>query len=66
MRVEYGGKVYEFNPDEQRKVSLLDKLAYRIPNRKLKIWLAQQSCKLKGVKVTEVTNDNGRKDLGGS
>lgn len=65
MKVKYDGKVYEFDPNKQRKVTILDKLAHYVPIRGLKIKLATLSVRLKGIKVTEVTNDNGREDLGG-
>ena len=66
MRVEYGGKVYEFDPDEQRKTSILDLTASDMPGLSLaqRVWLGQLSVKIKGIKVTEVTDDRSKEDLG--
>jgi len=66
MRVRYEGKIYEFDPDEQSKTTLLDLLARKLPfPRNWKVWLATKSTILKGIKVQEVTHDNGREDMGG-
>jgi len=66
VRVKYEDKIYEFNPDKQRKTTLLDSLAQKLPlPRTLRVWLATKSTILKGIKVTEVTHDNGREDMGG-
>jgi hypothetical protein len=67
VRVKYEDKIYEFSPDKQRKTTPLDLLARKLPlPRSLKVWLATKSTILKGIKVTEVTHDNGREDLGGN
>lgn len=65
MRVKYEGRVYEFDPDKQRRITPLDLLARKLPlPRNWKVWLATKSTTLKGIKVTEVTDDRSKEVLG--